>query len=358
MTSDGAKVMVELPEVARRRLSRAAACERHLDAGLLTAFVEGTLARSHRDDVLNHLVACSDCNRLVALIAPQREIAPVVQPVAARRGWFAWMPLRWAGAAAAAAVIVSAIWVGRIDEPVAAPAAPLVAVEKAPAPSTTAQLSPGPAAALPGKPSTYQRSQQSRELAKAPALPLSAAPEAPAPPTFAESRPVVPGSIRDQSAFQTSVISGVNPQQELPLTAAEPLQLPLKPDAAPVTKPEVPAATARAIGPIWSVSDSGILQKSNDSGQTWATVPVPTGAPLHAVSVLGQDIWIGGDRGALYHSTDGGQSWVSVTLISDGKTLDVDILRIAFSDAGHGWVATRSGDIWTTRDGGATWSRK
>jgi hypothetical protein len=348
--------MVELPEVARRCLSRTAACQGHPDAELLTAFVEGTLARTHRDDLLNHLVACSDCNRLVALIAPQHEVSSVVQSVPARRGWFAWTPLRWAGAAAAAAVIVSAIWVGRIDEPAAVPASPSIAVQKASVPSTTARLSPVPAAVQPGKPTADKRSQPPREFAKSPALPPSIAPVAPATPTFAESRPAVPGNVRDQSAFQTSVISGVNPQQELPLSSAEPLHRPPKLDAAPVIKPEVPAAPARATGPVWSVSDSGVLQKSTDSGRTWAAVPVPARAPLRAVSVLGQDIWIGGDRGALYHSTDGGQGWVSVTPISDGKTLDADIVRIAFSDPGHGWVATRSGAIWTTRDGGATWS--
>jgi hypothetical protein len=361
MTSDGAKVkvMVELPEVARRRLSRPAASEGHPDAGLLTAFVEGTLARTHRDEVLTHLIACSDCNRLVAIIAPERERTPVVQPIPARRGWFAWAPLRWAGAAAAAAVIVSAIWIGRIDEPASVPAPPSIAVERTPSPSMTAQLSPVPVVVSPVNPATEKRPQQPRELAKSPAVPASPAPVDSATATFAESRPAVPGDVRDQSSFQTSVISGVNPQQELPLSAAEPLHAPPKPDAAPLIQPVVPVPPpAHAIGPIWSVSDSGVLQKSNDSGQTWATVPVPTGAPLRAVSVLGQNIWIGGDRGALYHSTDGGQNWVAVVPISDGKTLSADVVRIAFSDPGHGWVATRNGDIWTTRDSGANWSLK
>jgi hypothetical protein len=356
--------MAELPEIARRRLNRPAASSSHPDAGLLTAFVEGTIARAHRDDVLNHLVACSDCNRLVALIAPQPQVAPVVQTVPERRGWFAWMPLRFASAAAAAVIIVGAIWIGRIDEPARVPAAPSIAVQQTPSPSTTAQLPPAPIAVSPGKPTRDKRPQQPRELAQSPALPsLPAVPSPLAPvgsaaPTFAESRPAVPGDVRDQSAFQTSVISGLNSQQQVPFSAAEPLRPPPKPDAAPVSKPEVPAAPARAIGPMWSVSDSGLLRRSNDSGQTWTTIPVPTRAPLRTVAVLGQDIWIGGNGGALYHSTDGGQNWVAVIPISDGKTLSADIVRIAFSAPSHGWIATRSGEIWTTRDGGATWSLK
>ena len=354
MSSDGAKYMVELPEVARRRLSRTAASGGHPDAGLLTAFIEGSLARSHRDQVLNHLVACSDCNRLLTLIAPQPDATPAVQPVAARRGWFAWAPLRWAGAAAAAAVIVSAVWIGRTDHLV--PASPPVAVEKNSSPSLTAQLPPAPAAVMPGKPTADKRPQPGRELAKSPAPPATppAVPDA----TYAQSRPAVPGNVGDRSAFETSVITGSAPPSALPPAVAEPLHLPLKPEVAPAEQPNVPAPPAGAAGPVWSVSDSGVLQKSNDSGQTWAAVPVPAHFPLRVISVMGQEMWVGGDRGALYHSSNGGQSWVAVTPVSDGKTLSADIVRMAFSGPTHGWLATRNGEIWITRDSGATWSVK
>jgi photosystem II stability/assembly factor-like uncharacterized protein len=132
----------------------------------------------------------------------------------------------------------------------------------------------------------------------------------------------------------------------------------LKPEVAPAVQPSVPAPSAGAIGPVWSVSDSGVLQKSNDSGRSWAAVPVPTRSPLRVVSVMGQEIWVGGDGGALYHSSDGGQSWAAVTPVSDGKTLSTDIVRMAFASPSHGWIATRNGEIWITRDSGATWSVK
>lgn len=362
MSRDGTKLMVELPEIARRRLSRAAASGDHPDAGLLTAFVEGTLARSHRDQVFNHLVACSDCNRLVALVAPPQEVAPAVQPVPASRGWFSWAtfaPLRWAGAAAAVAVIVSAVWIARIDHPGRVPASPPVAVEKNFPPSMVAQLPPATAAASPRKPAADKRPQPRHELAKSAAAPTQpvtppAVPEA----TFAESRPAVPGNVGDRSAFETSIITDSAPQSSLPPADAEPLHPRLKPEVAPAVQPSVPAPSAGAIGPVWSVSDSGVLQKSNDSGRSWAAVPVPTRSPLRVVSVMGQEIWVGGDGGALYHSSDGGQSWAAVTPVSDGKTLSTDIVRMAFASPSHGWIATRNGEIWITRDSGATWSVK
>jgi hypothetical protein len=270
-----------------------------------------------------------------------------MQPVPERRGWFAWSPLRWAGAAAAAALIVSAVWIGRIEEPAKTPAAPSVAVEKTrSSPSITAQLPAAPVA-TPAKP--MPRPQPPREVAKAAPAPVQSAPIAVPDAIYAQSRPGVPGNVRGQNAFETSIISGANPQA--------PLQAAPKPEVAAAVQPP-PAAPARASGPVWSVSDSGILQKSSDSGETWAAVPVPTASPLRAVTVVGQDIWVGGDHGALYRSRDGGQSWVAVTPMAEGRKLSSDIARMAFIDASHGWIATRSGEIWTTRDGGETWSVK
>jgi photosystem II stability/assembly factor-like uncharacterized protein len=73
--------------------------------------------------------------------------------------------------------------------------------------------------------------------------------------------------------------------------------------------------------------------------------------------VLGDDIWVGGDRGALYHSTDAGRTWSAVKPTADGEALSADIVRIAFQDVRHGWVVTSDGKLWSTRNGGATWSR-
>jgi len=313
--------MAELPEVAWRRLSRLVEGGDHPDAGLLTAFVEGTLPKPRRDGVFGHLVACSECNRLVALIAPEREVTTALQPAEVRRRWFGWIPARWAGAAVTATVVVSAVLIGRIGQQTKVPPAPSAAVERAPSLGLTAQLpvvqpdAPRPTNNL------SQRAPSSRQVAKSAAV-------SPQPPSAqvnaaiaAQSRPAASDDIHSETAFQTSMMSSV------------------------------------PIEPIWRVSDPGVLQKSGANGHTWVAVAVPSRVPLRvALSVLGQDIWTGGDQGALYHSTDAGQTWTAVVPTLNGAPLSADIVRIAFSDLQHGQITTRSGEIWTTRDRGATWS--
>jgi hypothetical protein len=359
MTSDGGKQMAELPEVARWRLSRIVRGGDHPDAGLLTAFVEGTLSKTRRDDVFDHLAACSECNRLVALVAPEREVTSVRQPAEVRRRWFAWIPRRWAGAAAAAAVVVSAVVIARIGQQIKLPPAPSAVAEKAPPPGLTAQL-PVPATVQPRtlgpthKPS--QRAPNSRQPAESAAAVSQQPPLVQVNPVIAaQGRPPVPGDVRDQMAFQTSMMSSTGLPPELSPSGRKP---PVKAEPTPVVTANVPAAPVKSIEPLWSLSGAGVLQRSNDSGHTWAAVALPSRVPMRDLSVLGQNIWTGGDQGALYHSTDAGQTWTAVVPTSNGVPLSDDVVRIAFADRRHGWIATRNGDIWTTRDSGITWSLK
>ena len=349
--------MAELPEVARRRLSRMVGDGNHPDAGLLTALVEGTLAKTHRDDVFNHLVACSECNRLLALIAPEREVTRVVQPAGARRRWVAWPALRWAGAAAVAAVVLSAVVVERIGQHTKVPLAPSAAVEQAPS-LATAQL-PVPVTAQPSTPrptnKLSQRASSPRELAGSAAVSAHPPSERVNPAIAVQSRPAVPGNVRGETAFQTSITSSAGSSPDLSSSGVESSPVKAEP---PVMTATVPAAPAGPIEPVWSVSAAGVPQRSNDSGHTWVPMAIPSRVPMRDVSVLGQDIWTGGDRGELYHSTDGGHTWTAVVPTSDGVSLSADIMRIVFSDVRHGAIATRDGKIWTTHDGGATWSQK
>lgn len=169
----------------------------------------------------------------------------------------------------------------------------------------------------------------------------------------AQSRPSVPGDVRGESAFQTSVFSGDS--STLPLAASQPPQPAVKPVPAPAMKANDSAVPA---GPMWAVSDAGVLQRSNDGGHRWAAVPIPNRAPLRALAVLDQDIWAGGDGGEIYHSADAGQTWTSVVPVWNGQTLTADIVRLAFTDLRRGWVVTKDGEIWMTPDAGATWSLK
>ena len=355
--SDGNKMAYEFPEMARKHLRRLPAEGDHPDAGLLTALVEGTLARTHRDYVFSHLAACSECNRLVAMIAPESDAIRALQPAALRHRWFAWRPLPWAGAATAAvAILVTAAFLGRNGQPTRTPAPPVIAaVEKAPSSGTPAHIP----VAQPDAPRPVYRAAKPAQSARP--LPQPAPSQPSLPPAdavvAAQSRPAAPGDVRGQTAFQTSMISDAGAWPEA--TSSENQPPALKTEPAPLTAANIPPVPVQPAGPLWSVSETGALQKSNDNGQTWAAVALPARVPMHAVSVSGQDIWTGGDHGSLFHSTDAGQSWIAVTpTLSSGAVLSDDIMRIVFSGGNHGWIATRKSELWTTRDGGATWVRR
>ena len=352
--------MAGLPDIVRQRLNHIAGGGNHLDAGLLTGFVEGTLTKAHRDHVLDHLAACSECNRVVALIAPVREVPRVVPPTEVGRYWLPQTALRWASAAAALALVISVVVIGRVGRQVKVPSAPSAAMHEASSASMTAPLAAPPKVAS-GAPRPGNKPAPRLSNSRQPAELAAASPRPPSPqenPALAgQSRPAVPVDVRGQTAFQTSMFSSAESWLELPAASLE--AQPLKAEPPPIAPANVPEAPVAPTGAMWLLSDPGVLQKSNDSGHTWVPVAVPSRVPLRALSVLGQDIWAGGDQGTLYHSIDGGQTWTGVVpTSSNGIALSADIVRIAFSDLRHGWIATREGDIWTTRDSGATWSPK
>jgi Photosynthesis system II assembly factor YCF48 len=155
-----------------------------------------------------------------------------------------------------------------------------------------------------------------------------------------------------------------------------------------------PTASSAAI-PRWTVSSSGLLQRSFDGGDTWENVnPAPTvrssGARLakentaradvgsfseakknqkaeaapypaptfRAVAAAGLEVWAGGSGGALYHTWDGGNRWSRVTPSALGVALTGDIIAIQISDPQHGEVSTSTGELWATSDNGQTWQKR
>lgn len=89
-----------------------------------------------------------------------------------------------------------------------------------------------------------------------------------------------------------------------------------------------------------------------------------------ALAVLGDTIWIGTDDGKVLRSQDGGNTFSPFTVTSD---TEVELTYIDFKDPLHGYAASGStkeedtgegkvttvlskGGIWTTADGGETWT--
>jgi hypothetical protein len=157
--------------------------------------------------------------------------------------------------------------------------------------------------------------------------------------------------------------------------------------------------------PRWTVSSSGVLQRSFDGGNTWENVNpalnagfiggrvamssapradasgfdqaaqspakqsqlkqdrkvIAAGNPapvFRAVAVSGLEVWAGGSDGALYHTSDGGNRWTRVTPSTSAMMLTGDVISIQFSDTLHGKISTSTAEIWTTSDAGQTWQKQ
>jgi hypothetical protein len=107
--------VTEFSNLLRQRLASGSRVrvrpESHPDADTLTAYVERLLPAAERNQVLEHLAACSHCREVAALALPDpvadQEIAATVVP-AARRWGFLWSP-RFRIAASLATVIIVAM---------------------------------------------------------------------------------------------------------------------------------------------------------------------------------------------------------------------------------------------------------
>lgn len=155
--------------------------------------------------------------------------------------------------------------------------------------------------------------------------------------------------------------------------------------------------------PRWTISSTGGLQRSWDGGKTWHDVTVKATPGLYAssmqlvssdpeskdrdsderdskeaakrlakekavktapvpvfrsVAAIDNEVWGGASGGVLYHSVDAGALWTAVIPTAQGVTLSGDIIRVEFSDTLHGRIATSTGEIWVTADGGQSWQKQ
>ena len=108
--------MTELSKLLRQRLASGSHArvrpESHPDADTLTAYMEQLLPAAERNQVLEHLAACSHCREVAALALPEpvaSQGAPAVAAPAARRWGFLWSPRFRIAASLATVAIVATI---------------------------------------------------------------------------------------------------------------------------------------------------------------------------------------------------------------------------------------------------------
>jgi photosystem II stability/assembly factor-like uncharacterized protein len=101
-----------------------------------------------------------------------------------------------------------------------------------------------------------------------------------------------------------------------------------------------------------AVIDS-LVMRTNDGGETWQRVIVPSKAELFHLDYNGSSHgWIVGDEGVILSTVDGGDTWV----LQNSKTR-LALFNVDFRDDKEGYAVGEKGVILRTENGGATWER-
>ncbi|MFD1623491.1 WD40/YVTN/BNR-like repeat-containing protein [Azospirillum griseum] len=105
-----------------------------------------------------------------------------------------------------------------------------------------------------------------------------------------------------------------------------------------------------AAGDLYIVGEQGVLLRSTDGGERFTALPSPyKGSWFGALTTADGGLLAYGLRGSLYRSTDRGESWTAIdTGVASGigAALALEGNRVV--------LASQTGDLLTSRDGGAT----
>lgn len=98
----------------------------------------------------------------------------------------------------------------------------------------------------------------------------------------------------------------------------------------------------------------GLVLQTQDSGETWTKVTVPSGKIelFHVDFVNDETGWIVGDKGTILSTRDGGQTWAK-----QNSGVDVSLSNVDFRDSNNGVIVGGRGTILRTENGGATWEK-
>jgi photosystem II stability/assembly factor-like uncharacterized protein len=96
--------------------------------------------------------------------------------------------------------------------------------------------------------------------------------------------------------------------------------------------------------------------RTTDGGATWSPTTIVEGGYFYALAFVDANVVLAtgsveGHGLEMYRSTDGGATWTTV-----GVTFDPD--KIAFAQAGLGLATSKDGRLYSTGDGGLTWTNE
>jgi photosystem II stability/assembly factor-like uncharacterized protein len=156
----------------------------------------------------------------------------------------------------------------------------------------------------------------------------------------------LPASFLTASLFFTAAATGVAQD------AAEPADSVI----APLASSELMIDAAQIDGLIAAVGTRGIVLLSEDGGDTWTQVSVPTRSMLTGVYFHDrQRGWAVGHDAVILRTTDGGQNWERVNFDPDRET---PLFDVWFADADNGLAIGAYGLVYRTTDGGQSWDEE
>jgi len=409
--------MSDLPSTVRRSLAHASASPEshpdapHLDADLLTAFSEQSLAQPERERVLLHLAVCADCRQVLALSAPEAALAaqseaPARAAAAVGRPGWSWMALRFGSAMAVLVIAGGAALLYRNQQqqqqsPVvvttggsarssAPPSQPPVATKEAATSATSQKVQS--AVTTENKTSAPTRDQVAK--AKVEALPqpqakkFAEAKDSAGAGALAASKPPAP-SRSAQATFMARQDAAVPapPQAESASAALSKVSVPSTVQIVPVDAPS-PAERAASNTAIMSLAStnppaslspqdrnfadaqsigSGLqtrqvthrtppallyrFMRPAPLGNAFAQGPSPNmfSAHAHAGAPFATSQWAIA-MGHVEHSTDG-RMWQAVA-VAPGV-----FFRVVASNGSEVWAGGDGGTLYHSSDGGTLWTR-
>jgi anti-sigma factor ChrR (cupin superfamily) len=102
----------------------------------------------------------------------------------------------------------------------------------------------------------------------------------------------------------------------------------------------------------WKVAGGKLIKSAGQS--KWEDAYPAAGFEFSYVDARGNDVWAGGTHASLIHSRDGGLTWENVIL---GESATGTIVSI-IAGAVNVQVKTSDNQIWSSTDGGKTWSMR
>ncbi|HEU0254120.1 MAG TPA: YCF48-related protein [Pyrinomonadaceae bacterium] len=116
----------------------------------------------------------------------------------------------------------------------------------------------------------------------------------------------------------------------------------------------------------WAVGSKGTVLQTLDGGNTWKARGASTDDVVRDIFFIDdKNGWLVCEvnayqlkdkdpRAYLMKTTDGGNNWTKIEI--KGFDIDAILVRAVFTRNGRGWVFGEAGSIYTTHDGGETWS--